>query len=308
MKPIIIICAIILTFFYFMLYHKFFPTIFYFKNPISCILSELFTCFMLGLFTAVLLGQLFSYVLGVIGRILLFLIKIVIALSATGGAAYGAYKIADKIKKNELQSNKNNWIAAVISGTLVFILMITVMFGKGSSNDSNTGRNDLPNATSSYVETEDDFSDNEQTEDEEEADYIPETEESITEEHVRDEVESKETYEETTVSQEFTSADPTYNSEIQEEEYVLPGSDIEDVSMMGDIVMTMEPKWLRIAKNEIFARHGRMFSDPEIQAYFDSKEWYYGYIKPDDFDMNTLTEIEKSNIEFLDMLYKNSIE
>lgn len=93
-----------------------------------------------------------------------------------------------------------------------------------------------------------------------------------------------------------------------EEEYVISGSDIEDVRMMGDIVMTMEPKWLRIAKNEIFARHGRMFSDPEIQAYFDSKEWYYGYIKPDDFNMNTLTEIEKSNIEFLDMLYKNSIE
>lgn len=31
---------------------------------------------------------------------------------------------------------------------------------------------------------------------------------------------------------------------------------------------------LRIARNEIYARHGHQFKGDEVQAYFDSKEWY----------------------------------
>ena len=34
------------------------------------------------------------------------------------------------------------------------------------------------------------------------------------------------------------------------------------------------PQERRIARNEIFARHGRRFSDPALQAYFDLQTWY----------------------------------
>ena len=53
----------------------------------------------------------------------------------------------------------------------------------------------------------------------------------------------------------------------------------------------------RLAVNEIYARHGRMFQDEHLQAYFDSKPWYYGTIAPDQFDEGMLSELEKGNIQ-----------
>ena len=38
-----------------------------------------------------------------------------------------------------------------------------------------------------------------------------------------------------------------------------------------------------IARNEIYARHGRKFNDSELQAYFNSKSWYKGTVNPEDF-------------------------
>lgn len=58
----------------------------------------------------------------------------------------------------------------------------------------------------------------------------------------------------------------------------------------------MTPTQLRYAKNEIYARHGRKFKDKELQTWFDSQEWYDGYIEPEDFDESVLSEIEKENI------------
>ena len=54
---------------------------------------------------------------------------------------------------------------------------------------------------------------------------------------------------------------------------------------------------LRLARNEIFARHGRMFDDQELQDYFNSKSWYRGTIRPEDFSESMLSETEKANIE-----------
>ncbi len=54
---------------------------------------------------------------------------------------------------------------------------------------------------------------------------------------------------------------------------------------------------LSLARNEIYARHGRRFNDEGLQAYFDSKPWYRGTVTPEDFDEAVLSEIEKANIE-----------
>ncbi len=51
---------------------------------------------------------------------------------------------------------------------------------------------------------------------------------------------------------------------------------------------------LRIMRNEIFARHGRRFKNPELRNYFISQSWY----NPQ-FDEVQLSEIEKRNVEFL---------
>ncbi len=56
---------------------------------------------------------------------------------------------------------------------------------------------------------------------------------------------------------------------------------------------------LKLARNEIYARHGRLFSDSSIQSYFNSKSWYNGYIKPANFKDSMLSSIEKQNIDFI---------
>lgn len=58
----------------------------------------------------------------------------------------------------------------------------------------------------------------------------------------------------------------------------------------------LSSKWLRIAKNEIYARHGRKFADQELQAYFNGCSWYEGTIEPDDFTEDRLNEYEKANV------------
>lgn len=56
---------------------------------------------------------------------------------------------------------------------------------------------------------------------------------------------------------------------------------------------------LSMARNEIYARHGRMFNDPDIRSYFESQSWYYGYILPENFDSSVLSETEVYNIGFI---------
>lgn len=54
---------------------------------------------------------------------------------------------------------------------------------------------------------------------------------------------------------------------------------------------------LRIARNEIYARRGRCFSDEELQEYFESTSWYEGTIAPEDFDESVFNKYEKKNLK-----------
>nr|MCR5100086.1 YARHG domain-containing protein [Butyrivibrio sp.] len=59
---------------------------------------------------------------------------------------------------------------------------------------------------------------------------------------------------------------------------------------------------LRIARNEILAKHGRTFKDAELQQYFDNQSWYTPLYTPEDFDKqmaNLLNDYEKANIEVI---------
>lgn len=56
---------------------------------------------------------------------------------------------------------------------------------------------------------------------------------------------------------------------------------------------------LMLARNEIFARHGRRFDNPELQQYFNSKSWYRGAVSPSAFNASVLNPYEKANIELI---------
>ena len=79
-------------------------------------------------------------------------------------------------------------------------------------------------------------------------------------------------------------------------EYILPESDSrlytrEELSKLSDAD-------LRLARNEIFARHGRTFADNDLQLYFDLKSWYVPQYTPEEFEQKgdiIFNEFERTN-------------
>lgn len=57
---------------------------------------------------------------------------------------------------------------------------------------------------------------------------------------------------------------------------------------------------LKVARNEIFARHGRKFNNENLQFYFDNCSWYVGIYSPDEFDPSCLNRIELDNLDIID--------
>lgn len=64
---------------------------------------------------------------------------------------------------------------------------------------------------------------------------------------------------------------------------------------------------LEIARNEIFARHGRGFNDSTLQTYFDGQEWYERKYSPEEFDAQSdiLNETEIANIALIGEVEEN---
>ena len=80
-------------------------------------------------------------------------------------------------------------------------------------------------------------------------------------------------------------------------DYILEGSDSRYITEKE--VENLSDAECRLAKNEIYARHGRMFDSADLQDYFESKSWYKGTVKPSDFDESVLNKYEKANIDLI---------
>lgn len=79
--------------------------------------------------------------------------------------------------------------------------------------------------------------------------------------------------------------------------YVFYGSDSRYI--MQSEVNTMTLQEICYAKNEIYARHGRLFNSQELKDYFSTKSWYYGWISPSDFSDSVFNTYELANIKLL---------
>lgn len=56
---------------------------------------------------------------------------------------------------------------------------------------------------------------------------------------------------------------------------------------------------IHLAKNEIYARHGYIFKDEDLNNYFNGQLWYNPSIKSEDFDEFVFNEFEKANLKLL---------
>lgn len=80
-------------------------------------------------------------------------------------------------------------------------------------------------------------------------------------------------------------------------DYILEGSDSRYITEKE--VENLSDADRRLAKNEIYARHGRIFDSADLKDYFESKSWYKGTVKPNDFDESVLNKYEKANIDLI---------
>lgn len=100
----------------------------------------------------------------------------------------------------------------------------------------------------------------------------------------------------------YEKADNTLFNEVEKDKtdanyYVLPYSDVYYLSEADLSCLTK--KELRIARNEIYARHGRSFDSEDLQIYFNNQPWYDPTIPANQFNESIFNEIEKSNIYFI---------
>lgn len=84
---------------------------------------------------------------------------------------------------------------------------------------------------------------------------------------------------------------------VPDRDYLLPDSNTR--YMTAEDLKGLSHEQLCLARNEIFARHGRIFKTPEIAAYFNSKSWYKGTIAPENFNEKVLNQYEWANISFI---------
>ena len=94
------------------------------------------------------------------------------------------------------------------------------------------------------------------------------------------------------------TAVPTQAPAASSGDYVIPDSSVRELTN-ADLAGLSE--WeLRVARNEIYARHGRMFEDASLDSYFRSKSWYVPSIPAASFnDNNLLTKTELRNAKLI---------
>ena len=90
-----------------------------------------------------------------------------------------------------------------------------------------------------------------------------------------------------------SETNPYYDCWISHDDYVLPGSDSTYFGRADIKDLTQEER--EIAEQEIYARHGRTFSDPDLQEYFAARSWYVPGTETE------LNDCEKDNLYLLDV-------
>lgn len=79
--------------------------------------------------------------------------------------------------------------------------------------------------------------------------------------------------------------------------YILPYSS--SYPLTRSDISHLTKSQLRLARNEIYARHGRIFNDDGLQDYFNSQAWYTPVYSSEEFSDSWLSDVEAENIEFI---------
>ena len=104
-----------------------------------------------------------------------------------------------------------------------------------------------------------------------------------------------------TVQAQETQKNQEQQSDYQKLDYKVFEDSSERLLEWSDIYM-LSNEDIRIAKNEIYARHGYIFKDENLKNYFMGQLWYIPSVKAEEFYDSVFSDIEKRNLELLNRL------
>lgn len=78
-------------------------------------------------------------------------------------------------------------------------------------------------------------------------------------------------------------------------QFIFPNSSVHELEDYELVNLTNNELW--IARNEIYARHGRTFQNEYLQSYFNSCSWYQAVEGKSEVADSELSEIERANLE-----------
>lgn len=189
----------------------------------------------------------------------------------------------------EKKSKSNYCKAALIIGGIIVTLSIVVfvVLIATMSDRLNLASNSKQNNFVNYLEDENTTSDANTESTSQEIDTV--------------EVNDDEDYNDNYYDESYEDQSDDYENYVEEDDedynYIFPTSDTKKLT--ARIVQSLSKSDIRLAINEIYARHGRRFDDTSLQEYFNAKEWYSGTVNAKDFDEGVFNKIEKYNIRLL---------
>lgn len=177
--------------------------------------------------------------------------------------------------KKGLDKKQVALIAAIVGGLAVLTLVAILILGKGDKKEE-------PIDNKPPVEqNEDDLQ-----------------EDNIQEDNTQEETQGD------AVQEDETQDDETQDEDTQVEKdstYILPDSNSRKLTRAD--LQGMSKEKLRLARNEIFARHGMIFGVPDLDAYFGEKSWYKPTYSYDDFyDKVEMSAIEEANVALINQV------
>ncbi len=95
--------------------------------------------------------------------------------------------------------------------------------------------------------------------------------------------------------------DPTNGGDIDQSDItdgmIFPDSDSRRLT--EDDLKGLDIGELRFARNEIYARHGRIFTSEDLMTHFGAMDWYFPSVEGSNFDEGILNEYERYNLDFI---------
>lgn len=220
---------------------------------------------------------------------------------------YGAKQPYDgnpQYDKEQYGSNQKpvykQWWFWVIIGLVILVTAVSVVFILRSKDKKENEKLQNSEMVSSETEQENESTDN--TESKVEAQLTP----KVTQPEVKiennsgEEVTRPEEAAESGSTIVVPSSGDSATAQASADEYIFQESNSRYLT--EEEVRSKSSEELRLARNEIFARHGRLFNDEELQAYFSSKSWYTGTVPAGSFNTNVFNDYEKKNLTLIEKI------